>query len=289
MGARGTDLAVISPGMSGAARADMTIVRRFREALSLAVLVAAFAACSFEPDTSDEVASSAESESPLTLAPLPLQSYWAYPFITRSQIKNPHESMTPNAFMYFKMIGYRDAKDGYIPYALGLVFDGVTRPVMFEDDVYATNFQGPRVVQSQRTQYEFRSSCKNQYSTRRYPMPKHVQGVASPSVFTPTAQINVAEHDEGFSYDDKVGGFTLDRRWCNVDVFSRGARYGFTNEHAAQVGCYDGRCDITAVSYRLWCYRCEGTANCKLGVAPTLAPMVIVNPANATTDSGGCL
>jgi hypothetical protein len=67
--------------------------------------------------------------------------------------------------------------------------------------------------------------------------------------------------------DDYVGGFRIDRRRCETNVWSRGYATGWTHIYSAIV--WD---DIYSVRYKLWYFACSNTTSCASGVGPDRGP-----------------
>jgi hypothetical protein len=210
--------------------------------------------------------------------------YCAYPVLTEAAIWDNNElgnglgGPFTDAYMYFASSSTAPKSGNYPSEIGGKHFD----PTM----AWASNFRGPEAItgESSRTQWEWYDGAPGGYDAEYFsPGPGFSAGApyiygkecravtAGSAAPTLTAKSeHVYEDDECLDLglgevcnaDDWVGQFTIDRGYCNSEVFGDGQNNQWTEEHAAQVTS-----DLRYVRYKLWCYSCKSswTNSCSNG------------------------
>lgn len=197
--------------------------------------------------------------------------YCAYPVLTEASVWDNNESGTGGAQAYMYFDSATSPKSGSYPSHIGgLSYDPLSS--------WASNFRGPMKVagESARPQWEFFDSgpfgLDASYGSAGAPFIygkqclSVVAGAATPTLTTRSE--HVYEDDECFAGicnpDDWVGQFTIDRSYCNTEVFGTGSTGAWSSVHAAAVTS-----DLKSVKYKLWCSACKSswTASCASGVS----------------------
>ncbi len=188
----------------------------------------------------------------------------ALPVVLRAEITDIHESPLngPEGFAFFREAGAE--KVGELPREVGR--DPVRR---FETDVYASNFQGPLLVQRPglRAQWEWTADGEGERSGRAYPL-MLARACAPTAPLLPTVRLHVQEHDEFPWRNDDVGAFEVALGRC-APVLEGAQTSGWTETHRAEGLAFDGAegaRSVVSVDYTIWCYRCAGSADCADGI-----------------------
>ncbi len=140
---------------------------------------------------------------------------------------------------------------------------------LYNTNVWASNFQGPYVVNGDREQLEWGTagSLTDFTSNRVYPALPAVScaavSVGGALATAPNKSLHVYEDDEFINPDDYVGAMTFGFSACTNDVFGRGLNQGWTSPRAAALSG-----DISAVAYREWCWKCLDATGCGVHSAP---------------------
>lgn len=188
----------------------------------------------------------------------------ALPVVVRSALRDIHESWLNGPEGYAFIVELGAEKIGNLPVEVGR--DPVHR---FDVAVYASNFQGPILVQRPdlRPQWEWTAAGETQISGRSYPL-LAARACAVSASMLPSVTLHVEEHDEWPWGNDPVGAFAVDLGRCR-DVLSPARASGWTStQHSAGLSYAEGggARDVSFVDYVLWCYRCETGTDCEDGI-----------------------
>jgi hypothetical protein len=196
--------------------------------------------------------------------PSPSGLVCALPVVLRAGLRDVHESRFNGPEGYAFIAEHGAEKTGDLPRRVG------REPARaFEVDVYASNFQGPVLVQHPglRAQWEWTADGETQLSDRSYPL-LAAHACAPSADALPARTLHVEEHDEPPWGNDAVGAFTIDLAACRA-VLADGRRSGWTATHRSDGEPYDGKSgarDVVFVESVTWCYRCPGPEDCRDGV-----------------------
>jgi hypothetical protein len=184
--------------------------------------------------------------------------YCAYPVITAARISDNNESGTGGAVAYMYFGSATSPKTANFPSVIG----GYNYTTI---SAWASNFRGPYPVngESARTQWEWYDSAPGGLAVdfgdkgTPYIYGKECRAVSagSPIPNLTTKTENIYEDDECFwgicNPDDYVGSFTMNRAFCNSEVFASGLTEKWSTGHSATVTG-----DVSLVNYKLWCSAC---------------------------------
>jgi len=210
--------------------------------------------------------------------------YCWFPEVRGAVTDNIHERFPggDTAFFYFNRHG-EDEKAGRIPGFLGLTTTPNGGKVLYDTNVWASNFQGPQAVLGQfgeRVKWEFFHGSGGGVSTRVYPLifgqkcvsvPQSSNGTTTPP--TPGFKNSkIREDDECWGCDDDVGyvrwdyAGLCDAAWQVSDTGWSDVIHN-TRDNGGASGSF------VSFDYRQFCYRCRNqtssTAPCTTGVDPS--------------------